>query len=158
MMAKEQKSNLLARINEIAAMSALAGMTVVVFVAVILRYIFSITFRWTDELTRFIFIYLVFLGIPIAFRREAHVVIKFFTSFLPSRVQKWLGIGINIAVAFIMFAIAIASFSIIFGQVGQTLAPGLKCPRAYIYAAVPIGVFFLVIEIVKKIMGRYKSY
>lgn len=138
-------------------MSTLAGMTVLVFTAVILRYVFSITIRWSGELTRFMFIYLVFLGIPIALRKETHVAIRFFTSFLPSRTRRWLGVPINVIIAVLMTIIAISSLPIIFGQIGRTLAPGLKCPRCYVYAAVPIGIVFLLVEIIRKLIKRTKQ-
>jgi TRAP-type C4-dicarboxylate transport system permease small subunit len=47
---------------DVAAMIGLVAMTVLVFGSVILRYCFNVSFRWSDELTRYIFIYIVFLG------------------------------------------------------------------------------------------------
>ena len=75
---QDKKSSVLIIANEWAAIIALAAMTIIVLMAVILRYFFGITIRWTGELTRYIFIYLVFLGVPIAFRKRSHVIIEYF--------------------------------------------------------------------------------
>jgi len=153
----KSKNHFVCVINKVAAISMLVGMSILVFVAVILRYVFAIAIRWSDELTRFMFIYLVFLGIPIAYRKKLHISIEFFTSILPSRLQKWLSIAISIIIAALITIVAIASLPIIFGQVGRTLAPGLKCPRCYIYAAVPIGMFLLLVEIISRLIKRERN-
>jgi C4-dicarboxylate transporter DctQ subunit len=138
--------------NEWATVIALLAMTVVVLAAVILRYFFGITIRWTGELTRFVFIYLVFLGIPLAFREKTHVMVQFFVSFLPPGVQKWLQRTIDILIGVCITVIAISTVQMMGGKLGATLSPGLKIPRGFVYAAVPIGIVLLLIEIVRRLI------
>ena len=151
---KNRKDGFLVACNKWTAIAALGTMTVVVLVSVVLRYCFSITIRWTDELTRFVFIYLVFLGIPLAFRKNAHVIIEFFISFLPFTVRKWLGKCVTLAIAVCVSVISISSITLILGKLGKTLSPGLKLPRAFIYAAAPIGFVLLLIEIIRRLIRR----
>jgi len=154
---ENKKISVLISTNEWAAIVALAVMTVIVLMAVILRYFFGITIRWTGELTRYIFIYLVFLGIPIAFRKRSHVIIEYFISFLPSRIRRWLEIAIDISIAVFITAIAISTVKMISGKLGATLSPGLKLPKGYIYAAVPLGIVLLLIEIVLRLIKAKKQ-
>jgi TRAP-type C4-dicarboxylate transport system permease small subunit len=149
---QDKKNNRLISVNEWAAIIALVAMTVIVLMAVILRYFFGITIRWTGELTRYIFIYLVFLGVPIAFRKESHVIIEYFISFLPSRMRRWLEMAIDISIAVVITAIAISTVKMISGKLGATLSPGLKIPKGYVYAAVPLGIFLLLIEIFQRLI------
>ena len=142
----------LIRTNEWATIILLAAMTVVVLGAVTLRYLFAITFRWTDELTRFLFVYLVFLGIPIAFRDKAHVVIEFLVSLLPAGMRRWLERVIDILIGVCIIVIAISTIEIMFGKLGVTLAPGLQMPRGYVYAVVPLGIVLLLVEIVRRLI------
>lgn len=143
-------------IVDTASKIALLAMTLLVMMAVILRYFFSIGIRWSDELTNFIFIYIVFLGIPIAYRYDEHVVIKVFANLFPVRVQKILTIMMHIFILIALITISIYGIQIMFGKVGKTLTPGLRIPRAFIYAAVPIGTLFLSFEIIKKLKQLLK--
>jgi len=136
---------------DVAAMVGLAAMTLLVFATVILRYFFAISFRWSDELARIIFIYIVFLGIAIAYRHREHIVIELLLIVLPERVRRVLAIPIHALVAALMLSIGVASLGIIFGKLGQALTPGLQIPRAYMYVAIPVGVFFLLLEILARL-------
>jgi TRAP-type C4-dicarboxylate transport system permease small subunit len=142
----------LVRANEYAAIIALLTMSIVVLMEVILRYFFSITFQWSGELTIFLFIYLVFLGVPIAFREKAHVLIQFFVSFLPARVQKWLQRILDILIGVCITVVAISTVKMMTGLLGATIAPGLKIPYGFVYAAAPIGIALLLIEIVRRLV------
>ena len=151
-MPKKKKYGLLISANEWAAIAALGTMTAIVLGAVILRYFFSFTIRWTGELTRFVFIYLVFLGIPMAYREKSHVMIEFFVSFLPAGLRKWLAKGVELAVAACVAVVTVSGTMVICTRLGKTLTPGLKLPRGYVYAAVPIGFTLLLIEIVRRLI------
>jgi TRAP-type C4-dicarboxylate transport system permease small subunit len=134
-----------------AAMLGLAAMTLLVFASVVLRYCFAISFRWSDELTRYIFIYIVFLGIAIAYRHGDHVVIEIVTRFIPDRLRRWLAVPVHAIIGCMMLILGITGVWLTFGRMGQALTPGLQIPRAYMHAALPIGVFFLLIEIAIKL-------
>ena len=73
---------------DIVAMIVLVVMTIIIFGTVVLRYLFSIGFRWTDELISIFFIYLVFLGISIAYRYEDHIVVSILFNAFPPKIQK----------------------------------------------------------------------
>jgi len=79
-------------LNDLFAISSFFAMCIIVIMSVLLRYFFSFSFRWVDELTRYLFIYMVFLGIPIAFREKAHVKIEYFASFFFKKIKVF---GIN---------------------------------------------------------------
>jgi TRAP-type transport system small permease protein len=136
---------------DFATMAALSSMTVLVFFSVIQRYIFSITYRWSDELIRIIFTYLVFLGIPVAYRHGDHVAISFFASLLPEKIHRWLKLVIHIVVAITVLVVAGYGLDVVTGKLGRALTPGIQIPRAYVYAAMPIGTFFLLLEIIDKL-------
>jgi TRAP-type C4-dicarboxylate transport system permease small subunit len=152
----EPKAGMVRSTADVAATILLAAMTVLVFVTVILRYFFSITFRWSDELTRYIFIYVVFLGIPIAYRCREHVVIEVLVQFLPARMRRLLEIPVHLGVGLLMLAVGIAGAWLTFGRMGKPLTSGLQIPRAYMHAALPLGVFFLLLEIALKLQQAFR--
>ncbi len=141
-------------LNQFIAGSLFVVMCVVVISAVILRYFFGITPRWTGELTQILFIHMVFLGIPIAFRKRMHVTIEFFVSLVPAKVKAWGDRSIDLIILGFMTAVSVSTISMMSGRLGQTLTPGLKLPRLAIYIAIPICTLLLGIEIIRRFLDK----
>jgi len=73
---------------EIIAVGLLALLFVILFLQIILRYVGS-PFIWVEEFSISVFIWMVFLGVAIAFRRGDHLVVDL----LYPRLQKHLSIS-----------------------------------------------------------------
>jgi TRAP-type transport system small permease protein len=67
----------------------LAFITIGVFITVVMRYGFSASFLWGEELSIFAFTWCVFLGAIIGVRRHIHLGFDFVSEFLTGR---WLGL------------------------------------------------------------------
>jgi TRAP-type C4-dicarboxylate transport system permease small subunit len=59
----------------------------VVFLQVIARYILLVSIDWTEEVARFAFIWMVFVGIAITERQRAHFRITFLVERAPHRLR-----------------------------------------------------------------------
>lgn len=57
------------------------------FLQVCLRYIFSHSFAWIEEVSRYLFVWIVFLGAAIAFDDDSHIKIDFIESKLPKKIK-----------------------------------------------------------------------
>ena len=62
---------------------ASAAMIVVVTVQVLLRYAFNSSIDWSDEVSRLLFVWSMFLAIPLGIREGAHVGIELLVSHVP---------------------------------------------------------------------------
>lgn len=63
----------LTRLIEIALVVLLAGMALMVFVNVVLRYGFNSGITFSEEMSRYFFVWLTFIGAVITFKENAHV-------------------------------------------------------------------------------------
>jgi TRAP-type C4-dicarboxylate transport system permease small subunit len=52
------------------------------------RYVLNHSLFWSEELARYLFIYLVFLGAAIVLRRDGHIQVSFFVERFPLRLQR----------------------------------------------------------------------
>lgn len=80
----------LAAIDTVArgAVIAVTGAMVVVVVAqVILRYGFGQSFDWADEISRLLFVWVIFLALPLGIPKGAHVGVSLLTDRLPARAR-----------------------------------------------------------------------
>jgi len=66
--------------------------TLLSFTQVIARYFFGHPLTWTEEISRYLFVWVVFVGAGVAERYRAHVTLDFLVSRFSPRVRYWLDI------------------------------------------------------------------
>ncbi|MEC4723023.1 TRAP transporter small permease [Noviherbaspirillum sp. CPCC 100848] len=67
---------------------ALAIMVVLVFGNVVLRYVFSSGIAWAEEISRLMFVWLIFLGAVLALRQHAHLGMEMVQAKLPPSLRR----------------------------------------------------------------------
>lgn len=67
-----------------------AAMICIVSLQVLLRYAFNSSIDWSDEISRLLFTWCMFLAIPLGIREGAHVGIELLTSHIPERPRAQL--------------------------------------------------------------------
>jgi TRAP-type transport system small permease protein len=82
--------------------AAMAAMIAVVSLQVALRYLLNTSLDWSDEVSRLLFVWSIFLAIPLGIREGAHVGIDFLVGRLPGPARRWLGFGTTLAAAVLM--------------------------------------------------------
>jgi TRAP-type C4-dicarboxylate transport system permease small subunit len=76
----------------------LAFITVGVFITVVMRYGFSASFLWGEELSIYAFIWCVFLGSAVGVRRKIHLSFDFLPNILTGRVAVFQRFLINLSI------------------------------------------------------------
>lgn len=76
---------LVVRLVEVVLVLLLAGMVAMVFANVVLRYGFNSGLNISEEMSRYFFVWLTFLGAVLAFRDHAHVGVETFVRLLGRR-------------------------------------------------------------------------
>jgi TRAP-type transport system small permease protein len=76
---------LVVRLTEVVLVLLLAGMVVMVFANVVLRYGFNSGLNISEEMSRYFFVWLTFIGAILAFRDHAHVGVETFVRLLGPR-------------------------------------------------------------------------
>ncbi len=154
---KNKFDKFLNTVNYLATSILFMAMLINVIGSVILRYIFGFSYRWTDELSRYLFIYIVFLGIPIAFRENIHAAIEYFRSTFFKKIKHGLQVFCDFLIGITVVYIGYFTIIMIQGRLGKTLSSGLKIPMRYIYISVIICIALLLIEIIERFISGYKN-
>ena len=116
----------------------LGGMVLMVFGNVVLRYGFSSGITFSEEVSRFLFVWITFLGAILAFAQRGHIAMETVTRRLPRGVQR----GVAVLSAFLMLGCCVL---MVIGGWDQTVinlsnyAPVSGIPRGAIYAAAVVG-------------------
>lgn len=131
--------------------SMLFVFTVVVAYQVFSRYIEVVPrFFWTEEISRFSFIWMVFLGAAVAVRRGTHFVIDM----VPTAIHAKYG---RLADGFVLVAILICAFFMVLGgvyfvQMGMKRISTVSGIRlAWIYLSIPVSGVSIIAFLLEKL-------
>ncbi|MCT1901905.1 TRAP transporter small permease [Oceanobacillus sojae] len=81
------------------------------FVQIIFRYFFQSPFMWAEEIARLLFVWIVYLGVPVAIKRHANIAVDYFIQYLPEQFNKRLKVVLYIIAA--VFSLIIAYFGLL---------------------------------------------
>jgi TRAP-type transport system small permease protein len=130
-----------------------AAMVLIGFFQVFSRFVLNKTPSWSEEIQIFGHIWLVFLAIPIAYRRGAHFTVE--------AIRRQYSLGINrvfdLMVEFLWagFAVATAWYSYRVSLVaGRNVSPGLEIPMSYPYYGMIIGSTYLLLVVLRRVAGE----
>ena len=120
-----------------------AGLAVLVFIVclqVTMRYFFHTGLTWSEEVARFLFLWLVWLGAAYAAKKRAHLRIEAFTQKLSPAVRRKADfIALIIWIAFSAFLTWKGTELTMILIKRRQISPILEIRMAWAYAAVPVG-------------------
>ena len=104
----------LTRTLEDLSMTIVAIMAILVIAQVIFRYVLNDPLDWSEELARFSFIYLAFIGIGAAYGRRRHMFVDALVIELPPRFRRIAEVSVvGLATAFLVAVIGITGRTIL---------------------------------------------
>ncbi|MGA0569357.1 TRAP transporter small permease [Variovorax sp. VNK109] len=119
---------------------------------IITRFVLEQPAEWTEVLIRFSLIWMVFLGIPAAFRQGAMVSVDVLYRWSPPKFRRVLDYAVTIA-ALALIAVLIWWGTDYAKRGGvQTMAGLESLSMIWAYAAVPVGAVFCVFGIVGNLL------
>lgn len=123
---------------EPALVAILAVLVAVVLSNVIGRYLLGAGITWADEMARFLFVWLTFLGAVLGLARGAHIGMDMVVSALPAlpaRALRLIALGLMALFLsiWVWYAVELVQRSMTFRT------PALGVPRGYIYAVAPFS-------------------
>ena len=117
------------------------------------RFVLNTTPSWSEEIQIFGHIWLVFLAIPIAYRRGAHITVEAVRRIMSS----WMNRALDLLneLLWIGFAVATAYYSYRVSLVtGNSVSPGLEIPMSYPYYGMILGSAYLLLVILRRLAGE----
>ncbi|CEP33991.1 MULTISPECIES: TRAP transporter small permease [unclassified Halomonas] len=116
-----------------AGMAALIG---VITLQIVSRVLFSAV-GWTEEVARFLLVWITFLAGTLAFQRGRHIAVTFVVDALPGRLRQIARIAALLIVLAFMIALIVIGYRYMQVQSFQKSA-SLRLSMTYVYAVMPI--------------------
>lgn len=122
----------------------LSVMSVVVFAQVVFRIV-HLSIPWSEELSKYLLIWSTFLGAAMCVRKSSLVGLEFLLSALPEHARKILKVILNLIIcAILIFLIGVGFWAV--RRVCFQITPVLKQSMGLMYAAIPVGSVFMLIN------------
>lgn len=120
-------------------------MILVTLAQVVFRYVLAAPLPWSEELARYCFVWIVFLGGAIGLSRGIHLGVDLFVNMLPEPARRGLSVITGALIAAFAVTVIYASFPVINMNMFQR-SPALGVQMSWIYLAIPIsmGLIFLI--------------
>ena len=116
------------------------------------RFALNASLSWSEEAQIFGHIWIVFLGIPIAYRRGAHLYIETFCDMLPAAPRAAFNLLVELTWA--AFAVSLMVLGWMVARVAHMQeSPGLELPMSFPYAGMVVGGVYLLVVAARRIFG-----
>lgn len=131
----------------------LAAITVIVFLQVLYRYVLLSPLAWTDELSRYLQVWLTFIGGSIGIQRAAHFHLDIIHHIIPKRFLGVLGFAVDAAMLLFVALLAYNGTGLL-EIVARQKSPALDVTMSYAYLGIPVGCSLAVFHLVVRLIGR----
>jgi TRAP-type C4-dicarboxylate transport system, small permease component len=131
-------------IEEVLLSIMLLSMLVICSMQVIWRYVIQMSLSWSEELARYIFVWLVWLAAAYATKKMRHLRISFLKEAAPQKYQ-WVFDMVSLC-AMVVFAVIMSVIAVdMMGMIVETgqMSPAMGLPMWIPYMAVPVGMVLI---------------
>lgn len=135
------------------------SVVVLITMQVILRFGFDSGFAWSEEASRFIFIWLMYFCFSYATRNSSHIKISFFLDILSPKLKKVMMIIVDLlflafSVILLLSAIQICQSIFEYGDQAVTINISMNV----VYGAGVIGFLLMTIRLVQRLIWKIKRF
>ena len=137
----------------------LAMFTILIFVQVLTRFVIHISIPWTEELSRYSFIWMIFSGSAVGVRRRLHYQILFLVNWLPKSKNRILEGLVDVTVILFFYLMLTRSMdfaNLIKSNKSPVLMFSMVIPYSSVVAFGILGFIFALENFVKFFFGKQR--
>ena len=136
---------------------AMMIMLITIFAQVITRYCFNYTPEWSEELARFLFVYVVFLGSALIMGESGHLAVEFLPNHFKGTVIGKLLKLLSLACGYLFIGILMTQGAKMTQVMTFQESPGLEISMSYIYAVIPISCVLMALYLLRDTIRFFKG-
>lgn len=122
---------------------------------VIYRFIFDKAFAWSDELVRYLIIYVTFIGCSGCIRRRDHIAIDIVAAFIKNKkIIRIMAAAVSLICAVFSGVVTFYGIQLVLKVIRfPQMTAGLRIPQYVPYLMVPVGFFLMTLRYVQEFVG-----
>lgn len=147
------------RIEELMMVMFLGLMCIFIGLQIIFRYILNWPLAWTEELARYLFVWVIYLGASIGVRKRRHLKVDAVLFLFGEKGKFMLRLLSNFIFLFFCIIIAYEGFRIVYVMqfIRPQYSPAVRFPMALAYASVPFGAVLMIIGLIRDTILLFKE-
>lgn len=131
-------------------------MSLTIFSQVFSRFFLGASLAWSEELSRYLMAWLVFLGAAISIRKQSLIGVEAFVDLVSKNVKKYIKTFVYIVC--LGFGIFLVLKGIDMLEIVATQkSPAMKVPMTWVYASIPFGGVLMAINSIVVIIELHRK-
>jgi TRAP-type C4-dicarboxylate transport system permease small subunit len=131
-------------------------MTVLVIMQVLLRYLFSSAFSWTEEIARYLMIWVSFLGAGLALQQGLHIGVEALVMRLSRRGRRRVSLVSKAAVLLFLIVLTVGGIQLAWFVRNQS-SPALFLSMSWAYGAAAAGGLYMAIQMLDSLLTEWAA-
>lgn len=119
----------------------------VMLTQVVSRYLFNTPLTWPEEVARYLFIWIVFLGAAVAFRARAHLGMDFATARLPTGIRNRVARFVEVLIFGFLVLILVITPEVI-SVTRLQKSPVVHLSMCWVYLAFPVASVLMLMDLI----------
>jgi len=127
------------KVIEVIIAIQVAILSIVVLAQVIFRYVLNHPLAWSEEMARFLLIWIVLLAAAVGVKRKSHFSVDILTKKFAERTNQLLSFALDIFLFILIFDVMVLNGMYLTKMTLRQISPALNIRVAYVYSSVLVG-------------------
>ena len=128
-------------------------LNLVVGAQVFARYVLNHSLFWSEELARYLFIWLVFLSAAMVLRQDRHIQVSVFVDMLPASMKRAIIILGDLLMLGFVLVVLVESIRLA-GMVWTVLTAAMEIPWTLVYLGILLGMGVMLLALLGSVWAR----
>jgi TRAP-type C4-dicarboxylate transport system permease small subunit len=135
-------------------------MIILIFSQIIMRYIFNYSIVWSEELARYLFVWLIYLGASLGIKNDSHLKVDVVYMIVPKKLHKYIQLFSNIIFLGFTLVIFRQGIPLVYDMlfVRNQLTPALQIPMGAIYTIIPFAALLMSLRLLQRIVKISRNF
>lgn len=136
----------------------LIAMTIIMGIQVFSRYILSNSLSWSEEITRYLFIWSAFLSLSYCTKKKINIRVDQFTTMLPPKAEYIIkAVGDVVCVILFIYLLPFAYTYLTQAVASGQLSPACGIPMCYIQVSPLVGFILVIFRFLQRFYNEIKK-
>ncbi|HSB23980.1 MAG TPA: TRAP transporter small permease, partial [Burkholderiaceae bacterium] len=135
-----------------AAGIAIALMSIIIPIGVVLRYVFGFGAQWPEPIAILLMVVFTFVGAAAAYRAGGHIAVAMLTDALPAALRRGMARLVDLLMLLVCAFVAWYGTRLCLETMGQSISELPWLPVGVTYAAIPLGALATLLFVLERIV------
>ena len=131
----------------------IAVFTVVILVSIFFRYVLNDSLVWSEQVCRYLYVWMVMLGMPVVYRVKGNVAFDLIYNRFSPQTKRLFHVITDLLIACFAGFLALQGLKYTLLK-GSTIITGINIPQGYLYVSQPIGGVIMILFVIEHIISE----